>query len=156
MTWWYVKYTNSMEFSPSRESASCSATQKFPNFLRNKIFHYHVHNSSTLLLILGQINPINTIPSSSCKASLNTNLPPSLHIHHSSCLFASGFVTKMLLVTSSNPLSSTWPAHPILTELNVVIMLMRNTNYNFLIMEFLMECYNLKMILFLFRLCVLS
>jgi hypothetical protein len=121
-----------MEFSPSRESASCSATKKFSNFLRNKIFNYHIHNSPTLLHILGQINPINIIPSNSCKTSLNTNLPSSL---------VASFLLALWPKSYMYPHLTQWVLHDLpipFSQFNVLIMLVRNTNYNF-IMEFFME-----------------
>jgi hypothetical protein len=50
-----------MVLSPSRESDSCSATQKLPSYLSNPILRYRTHKNLPLVPILSQINPLHSI-----------------------------------------------------------------------------------------------
>jgi hypothetical protein len=73
--WWGKNITtcnNSMEMSPSWETASSPATQEFPNIFWNPEVHYHIHKSPTLVPILKQINSVHTIPSYLPKIHCNT------------------------------------------------------------------------------------
>jgi hypothetical protein len=73
---------NSMDLSPSSESASCSATQKFPSVLLNTKVHYRTHKSLPLIRLLSQMNPVRTTPCYLSKIhphslGLPSNLSPS-------------------------------------------------------------------------------
>jgi hypothetical protein len=57
---WVHKVTNSMEQIPSWEANSLSASQEIPRLLRNPNVHCRVHNSTPLVPILTQMNPVRT------------------------------------------------------------------------------------------------
>jgi hypothetical protein len=65
-----------MELSPSREAASCAATQELPSIFMEPIGSYSVHKSPPLFPILSQINLIHTIPSYLSKIHFNIVHPP--------------------------------------------------------------------------------
>jgi hypothetical protein len=47
-----------MELSPSRDAASCAATQQLPGILWNLKVEYHVDMSPSQVPILSQTNPL--------------------------------------------------------------------------------------------------
>jgi hypothetical protein len=57
--------------SPSRETASCAATQEFPKIVWNPNAYQLIQGSPPLIPILGQINPIHTTPSYIFKINFN-------------------------------------------------------------------------------------
>jgi hypothetical protein len=57
-----------MELSHSSEAVSCAVTQELVNILRNLEVHSRVQNSSQLVPILSQTNPIHTTSSSPSKS----------------------------------------------------------------------------------------
>jgi hypothetical protein len=75
-TWNHI--TNSMELSPSWETASCAATQELASILWNPEVHYRVHKSPPMDPILNQIDPVHATPSYLSKILFNIiHLPTS-------------------------------------------------------------------------------
>jgi hypothetical protein len=60
-----------MELNPSRDAASCAATQELFSILLNPKVHSRVHKSRPLVRILNQITLIHTTPTYISKIHLN-------------------------------------------------------------------------------------
>jgi hypothetical protein len=65
------------ELSPSWEAANCAATQELPTNLWNPKVHRRVHKNPPLVLILSQIDPVQTISFYISKKYFNIVHPPT-------------------------------------------------------------------------------
>jgi hypothetical protein len=99
-----------MELCPSWEAANCATTQEFPNILWNPKVHYRAHKSPSLVPILSEINPINTIPSILILSThLRLGIPSGLFPSHFPTNILYAFLFSFIRATSL-PISSfsTW------------------------------------------------
>jgi hypothetical protein len=113
-------HTNTMELSPSREAVSRSATQEFHKILCNPKVQYSIHNSSQVVHILSQINPVHTTP-----FSLSSIIILSSHIRLGlpSGVLPSDFFTNILYAFNFSPVRATCSFHLILLDLMILIIL---------------------------------
>jgi hypothetical protein len=66
-----------MEFSPSWEATSRSATQEFTDILQNPKVRYRVYESPPLVPILRPMNPVDATPFYFSKIDFNIIVPPT-------------------------------------------------------------------------------
>jgi hypothetical protein len=108
-----TQLTNSMKLSPSWKSASCAATQEFPNILWNQKVYYRIHNIPSL--VKSWARSIQSVPPHPLSLSqrsvliLFTHLRPGLP----SRIFPSGFPTNSLYSFAfSHSCYMPCPSHP--------------------------------------------
>jgi hypothetical protein len=84
---------DSIEQSNVSEADSSSGVQELPRIVGEPKFHYHVHKSSHLILILSQMNYVEVFSSFFFKIHFNFYL--LLRLLLKCDLFPSGFLTKI-------------------------------------------------------------
>jgi hypothetical protein len=101
--------------------------KKFPVNLWNPKFHCRVHKNPPLVPILSQINPVHTTPSLRSILILSSQIRLTLR----SGLFYPGFPTNILHTFLFSPIRATYPAHLILLDLIILILLVSSLAYFF-------------------------
>ena len=86
--------TYSMEQSSSWEADRFSASQEIPHILQNPKVHSRIHKCPPTVPILSQLDPFRALTSNSRRSFLI--LSSHLRLGLPSCLFPSGFPTKVL------------------------------------------------------------
>jgi hypothetical protein len=107
-----------VELSTARNATSCVDTREPPRNILNLKVHCRIYKRSPLVLILSKINLVRTALFDLFKIHL-THLCFSLR----SARFLSVFLTNNLYAFLFFPIHATWPSHPILLDLNILIIL---------------------------------
>jgi heme oxygenase len=107
--------TNSMGLNTFSEAASCAAIQEHPSILWNSRAHYRIHKSPSPVSIMSQINAIHTTQS-----YLRSIL---ILLSYLRLDLLSGFLTKILYAFLFSSMRATCPAHLILLDLLILIIL---------------------------------
>jgi hypothetical protein len=126
-----------MELSITQEATSCAATWELPSILWNRKVHYHIHKSFPLVPMLNQTIPVNTTPHAISPRSI---FILSTHLCRGLCSgpFPSGFPTNNLYGFLVSHIRATGPAHLILLNLIILIILGKEYNLqNFSLISFL-------------------
>jgi hypothetical protein len=89
------------------------------------MFQYRIHKSLPPVPTLSRTNPVHITPSHLSKIHPNII---HLRLGLPSCLFPSGFPTNNLYTFLFSPIRATWPAHLIL--LNLIILIILGKEYN--------------------------
>jgi hypothetical protein len=131
--------------------ANCAATEELPSPLWNMIVQYCIQESSPLVPILNQINPVHTTPSFLTKNILI--LFTHLCLVVPSGLFPSSFPTSNLYAFLFGLIHPTCPADLIL--LGFIVLIILSKEYSFLSFSFC-SFYHPPVISCLFRPNILS
>jgi hypothetical protein len=110
-----------MELRPSSPTASCAATQEFPNILWNPNVHCRVHKSPQPVPTLSQMNPAHSTPF--CLSKIHLLLSSRLRLGLPNGLFPSVFPTKIIWSFHCSPMHATFPAHLILLDVIILIII---------------------------------
>jgi hypothetical protein len=115
------RISNSTHLSPSWEAASRSATQEFPTFYGTRMFITVF--TRALHWSLSWARSIQSIPPHPISLRLILILSSHLRLDLLSDLFHSGFSTKILYAFLLSPMHATCPAHLIVLDLVILIIL---------------------------------
>jgi hypothetical protein len=112
-----------MQLSPSWEAANCAATQEIPRILWNPKVHNRVQKSPSLVPILTQINPIQSIPSHPISLRSILIFYTHLRLGLPSGLLPSGFPTNILYLFVFSPHSCymPYPSHPPWLDILIIL-----------------------------------